>query len=196
MSSLGLGLPVTWLSHQCPHRKGNSLFLKARRCSCDSPSVFLRHPFQVWSSRACPSLCEPHLGVCFLLCPPISRSLGVLSVDGVCRRWRCFGEDAVSCCPQGSDTQRHTFFLYAGSLLYNMVLVLPYISMDRPCVSHALPLEPPSPLGCTEPCVSSLSHRAHSRVVCFTRAGVRVSMLLSPFVPPSPSPLCPQICSL
>ena len=110
VSSLGLGLPVTWLSHQCPHRKGNSLFLKARRCSCDSPSVFLRHPFQVWSSRACPSLCKPPLGVCFLLCPPISRSPGVLSVDRVCRRWRCFGEDAVSCCPQGSDTQRHTFF--------------------------------------------------------------------------------------
>ena len=63
------------------------------------------------------------------------------------------------------------------------------------CVT-SLPLEPPSLLGCTETCVSSLSHRAHSRVVCFTRAGVRVSMLLSPFVPPSPSPLCPQICSL
>ena len=46
MSSLGLGLPVTWLSHQCPHRKGNSLFLKARRCSCDSPRVFLRHCFR------------------------------------------------------------------------------------------------------------------------------------------------------
>ena len=56
VSSPGLGLPVTWLSHQCPHRKGNSLFLKARHCSCDSPSVFLRHPFEVWASRACPSL--------------------------------------------------------------------------------------------------------------------------------------------
>ena len=56
VSSPGLGLPVTWLSHQCPHRKGNSLFLKARHWSCDSPSVFLRHPFQVWASKACPSL--------------------------------------------------------------------------------------------------------------------------------------------
>lgn len=60
--------------------------------------------------------------------------------------------------------------------------------MDRPYVSQALPPHP-SPLGCAEPCVSSPSHRAHSPAVCFTRAAVRLSMLLSLFVPPSP-PLC------
>ena len=46
VSSPGLGLPVTWLSLQRPCRKGNSLFLKAWRHPHDSPSVFLRCPFQ------------------------------------------------------------------------------------------------------------------------------------------------------
>ena len=62
-----------------------------------------------------------------------------------------------------------------------------HISMDQPYVSQALPPHP-SPLGCAEPCVSSPSHRAHSPAVCFTRAAVRVSMILSLFVPPSPVP--------
>ena len=83
--------------------------------------------------------------------------------------------------------ETHFFFKLLDHYFTIWCWFLPHISMDRPCVSHALPLEPPSPLGCTEPCVSSLSHRAHSRVVCFTRAGVRISMLLSPFVPASPS---------
>jgi len=116
-----LRLPVTWLSHQRPRRKGNSLFLKAWRRPCDSPSVFPRHLFEVWASRACPSLREPHLGVCFLLCPPISRSPGVLTMDGspgpgdasgrmsapaprraqIPRHTRC-GAPALSCpCPEG-----------------------------------------------------------------------------------------------
>ena len=56
VSSPGLGLPVTGLSHQRPRRKGNSLFLKAWRHPHDSPSVFLRHPVQLRASRAWPSL--------------------------------------------------------------------------------------------------------------------------------------------
>ena len=46
VSSPGLELPVTQLSHQRPHRKGNSLFLRAWRRPRDSPSVFLRRPCQ------------------------------------------------------------------------------------------------------------------------------------------------------
>ena len=46
VSSARLGLPVTRLSLQRSHRKGNSLFLKAWRHPHYSPSVFLRRPFQ------------------------------------------------------------------------------------------------------------------------------------------------------
>ena len=89
------------------------------------------------------------------------------------------------------------FFLIGGSLLYNMVLVS-FIHQHGSAVCVTCPpsrTSLPSRLS-QSPCVSSLSHTAHSPVVCLTRAGVRVSMLLSPLVSPSPSPLCPQVCSL
>ena len=51
---------------------------------------------------------EPHFGVCFLLCPYISRSPWGSHHGWVTRPWRCFGEDASPCSPQGSIPQRHT----------------------------------------------------------------------------------------
>ena len=136
------------------------------------------------------------------LLPPLptdSNPCGVLTVDGVTRPWRCFGEDASPCCPQDSDPQRHFFFFFliGGPLLYNMVLVSAIhqhgsaVCVTCPPSRNSLP----SRLS-QSPCVRSLSLMAHSPMVCFTRAGVRVSMLLSAFVPPSPSPLCPQVCCL
>ena len=110
---------------------------------------------------------------------PSAGPRGVLTVAGVMRPWRCFGE--------GSDPQRHIFFKLEDGYFTVWCWFLPHISMDQPYVSQALPPHP-SPRGCAEPCVSSPSHRAHSP------ASVLHELLwafpcYSAFVPPSP-PLC------
>ena len=45
---------------------------------------------------------------------PISRSPWGSHRGRVTRPWRCFREDAGSCCLQGSDPQRHTFSVPLG----------------------------------------------------------------------------------
>ena len=187
-----LGLPVTRLSHQRPLSKGNSLFLKAWRLPHDSPSVFLRRPFQLRASRTRPSLCEPRLGVCFLLCPPIKQVPG-----GPHQGW---GHQALEMLHGGCQPllpaglrfpETHLFFNWRiVTLQYGAGFCHTSAWITCPPSRTSLP----SRLSQT-PCVSSLGHTAHSPVVCFTRAGVCVSMLLSAFVQPSPSALGPQVCS-
>ena len=55
----------------------------------------------------------------------------------------------------------------------------------------------PSPPGCHRALGwSSLCYSNFPVAICCTYGNVYVSMLLSQFVPPSPSPICPQVCSL
>ena len=160
------------------------------------PRDFLRRPFQMRKARLLPSASFASGSASFST-RPSAGPCGVLTMAGVMRPWRCFREDASPCCPQDSDPQRHFFFLIGGSLLYNMVLVSAIHQHGSAICVTCPPSRTSLPSRLSQiPCVSSLSHRAHSPVVCFIRAGVRVSMLLSPFVPPSPSSLCPQVCSL
>ena len=93
-------------------------------------------------------------------------------------------------------------FIY---LLYNTVLVLPYINMNPPQVyisSHSwtpLPLSSPyHPSGlsqCTSPKhpVSSIEPRL---AIHFLYDIIHVSMLFSQIIPPSPSPTESKVCSL
>ena len=99
VSSPVLGLPVTRLSHQRPHRKGNSLFLKAWCRPHDSPSVFLRRPFQMRTARLLPSANLVSVSASSSARPSAGLH-GVLTVDGSPGPG-CFGEDAGSCSLQG-----------------------------------------------------------------------------------------------
>ena len=87
-----------------------------------------------------------------------------------------------------------------------MCLFLPYNNMNQPQIHICpLPLETPSHLqphlnspGYHEASdLSSLDHTVNFHWLSnFTSGNVYVSMLLSQFVPPFPSPPCPQVCSL
>ena len=80
---------------------------------------------------------------------------------------------------------------------------LPYININQSWVYICpLPLEPLShlppipPLQVTEHGFElPESYSKFPLAICFTYGSGCVSMLLSPFVPPSPSPLCLQACS-
>ena len=89
------------------------------------------------------------------------------------------------------------FYLFIYFLLYNIVLVLPYIDMNLPWVYMCSPswtsLPPPSPSHafgssqCTSPkhpvsCIEPVL------VVHFTYDNIQVSMPFSQIIPPSPSP--------
>ena len=155
------------------------------------PRDFLRRPFQMRKARLLPSASFASGSASFST-RPSAGPCGVLTMAGVMRPWRCFREDASPCCPQDSDPQRHFFFFNWRIVTLQYGAGFCHTSAWITCPPSRTSL--PSRLSQT-PCVSSLGHTAHSPVVCFTRAGVCVSMLLSAFVPPSPSTLGPQVCS-
>ena len=89
------------------------------------------------------------------------------------------------------------FILIGGKLLYNIVLVLPYINMNPPwvftCSPSRNPLPPPSPYHpsgssqCTSP-KQPVSCIEPGLVICFIYDILHVSMPFSQIIPPSPFP--------
>ena len=89
------------------------------------------------------------------------------------------------------------FILFYFILLYNIVLVLPYINMNPPwvykCSPSWTPLPPPSPSHssgssqCTSP-EHPVSCMEPGLAICFTHNNIHVSVLVSQIIPPSPSP--------
>ena len=89
------------------------------------------------------------------------------------------------------------FFNFYFILLYNTVLVLPYIDMNPPRVYTSsqswIPLPPPTPyhLSGWSPCISPkhpVSCIEHRLAICFLHDSIHVSMPFSQIIPPSPSP--------
>ena len=88
-------------------------------------------------------------------------------------------------------------FYFYFILLYNTVLVLPYIDMNQPWVYMSSqswnPLPPPTPyhLSGSSPCTSPkhpVSCIEHRLVIHFLPESIHVSMPFSQIIPPSPSP--------
>ena len=103
----------------------------------------------------------------------------------------------------------HTFFIFFNFLnlffnfyfyfilLYNTVLVLPYIDMNQPRVYMSsqswTPLPPPTPyhLSGSSPCTSPkhpVSCIEHRLAIRFLHDSIHVSVPFSQIIPPSPSP--------
>ena len=99
------------------------------------PRDFLRRPFQMRKARLLPSASFAS-GSASSSTQPSAGPQGVLTMAGVTRPWRRFGE--------GSDPQRHIFFLIGGLLLYNMVLVSAIHQHGSAVCVTCPPLEPPS----------------------------------------------------
>ena len=88
-------------------------------------------------------------------------------------------------------------FYFYFILLYNTVLVLPYIDMNPPRVYTSsqswIPLPPPTPyhLSGSSPCTSPkhpVSCIEHRLALHFLHDSIHVSMPFSQIIPPSPSP--------
>ena len=88
-------------------------------------------------------------------------------------------------------------FYFYFILLYNTVLVLPYIDMNQPWVYMSsqswTPLPPPTPyhLSGSSPCTSPkhpVSCIEHRLAIHFLPDSIHVSMPFSQIIPPSPSP--------
>ena len=88
------------------------------------------------------------------------------------------------------------FFLnFYFILLYNTVLVLPYIDMNPPQVYMSSQTWTPNPnpyhLSGSSPCTSPkhpVSCIEHRLVICFLHDSIHVSVPFSQIIPPSPSP--------
>ena len=93
--------------------------------------------------------------------------------------------------------EKNLIFDFFFFLLYNIVLVLPYINMNPPwvytCSPSWSPLPPPSPYHpsgssqCTSP-KHPVSCIEPGLVICFMYDNIHVSMPFSQTIPPSPSP--------
>ena len=89
------------------------------------------------------------------------------------------------------------FFNFYFILLYNTVLLLPYIDMNQPRVYMSFqswtPLPPPTPyhLSGSSPCTSPkhpISCIEHRLAIRFLHDSIHVSVPFSQIIPPSPSP--------